>query len=141
MRVTGKGAMMARIQGVVLLALVLAACQADGPAVQSAPAAPLAAAAPAPPSADEAGRLHAFAQAACGGCHAIERSELSPNPKSPPFEDIANRRGLTADTLASWLRSAHNYPEEMDFDLDPAQADDLAAYIVTLQHDGYKPAI
>lgn len=84
---------------------------------------------------------HTFAQAACGGCHAIERSELSPNPKSPPFEDIANRHGLTVETLANWLRSAHNYPEEMEFDLTAAQVDDLAAYIVTLKHDGYKPPI
>lgn len=129
------------IQGLTARVLVAILLAAGAAACQTYPATPASVASAPQPSGDDAGRLHTFAQAACGGCHAIERSELSPNPKSPPFEDIANRRELSADTLASWLRNAHNYPEEMDFDLDPAQADDLAAYIVTLKHDGYKPGI
>ena len=80
----------------------------------------------------------AFVQAACGGCHAVEASGLSPNPASPPFADIANREGLSRDTLASWLRDAHNYPEVMDFDLDQPQVDDIADYILTLRSDDYR---
>ena len=79
-----------------------------------------------------------FAQAACGGCHAVEPPDLSPNPMSPPFADIANREGLTKSTLISWLTDAHNYPEMMDFDLDPDQVDDIASYILTLRSDDYR---
>lgn len=119
------------------LVLGLAACQ---PAADTAPVQSAAVPAPAP-SVPSFERGHAFAQAVCSGCHAIERSSLSPNPKSPPFEDIANRRNLTAETLSTWLRSAHNYPAEMDFGLDPSKADDLAAYIVTLKEENYRPSI
>ena len=80
----------------------------------------------------------AFVQAACGGCHAVEEPGLSPNPASPPFADIANRKGLSHETLVTWLTDAHNYPEVMDFDLDPPQVDDIADYILTLRSDKYR---
>lgn len=75
----------------------------------------------------------AFAQAACGGCHAVEDPGLSPNPESPTFAEIARRRGVTQATLATYLRDAHNYPEAMDFELTQQQADALAAYMMTLR--------
>ena len=80
----------------------------------------------------------AFVQAACGGCHSVEPPDLSPNPLSPPFADIANREGLTKATLVGWLTDAHNYPEMMDFDLDPPQVEDIADYILTLRSDDYR---
>jgi mono/diheme cytochrome c family protein len=83
----------------------------------------------------------AFAQAACGGCHAVERGALSPAPAAPAFADIANREGLTAASLAAWLRDAHNYPEEMEFDLQGPQVDVLAEYILTLRESGYRAPI
>lgn len=92
-----------------------------------------------PPSAQskaEYDRL-TFAQAACGGCHAVEIPDLSPNPASPTFAEIANRDGLTKATLVRWLTDAHNYPEVMDFDLDPAQVEDIADYILTLRGNEY----
>lgn len=83
----------------------------------------------------------AFAQAACGGCHAVEPPGLSPNPKSPPFADIANSPGLTDATLAIWLGDAHNYPEEMDFDLNQKQVDTIARHMLRLRDPNYeKPA-
>ena len=33
--------------------------------------------------------------------------------------------------MASWLRDAHNYPEVMDFDLDPQQAEAVVDIQVT----------
>lgn len=36
---------------------------------------------------------------------------------------------------------AHNYPEEMDFELDRPQVQLLAAYILALQDENYEPAI
>ena len=79
-----------------------------------------------------------FAQGACGGCHAVEKPWLSPNPASPTFADIANREGVTEDTLQAYLTDAHNYPMVMDFDLDPAQAEELAHYILTLRDPDYR---
>ena len=83
----------------------------------------------------------AFAQGACGGCHAVEHPGLSPNPEAPPFAAIVNRGGLTQQTLATWLRDAHNYPEEMDFDLGAPQVEALVEYMLTLQDENYRPTI
>ena len=81
----------------------------------------------------------AFVQAACGGCHAVETGYLSPNPQAPRWVDIANRDGLSEETLASWLYDAHNYPEMMDFDLDRARAEEIANYMLTLRSSDYRP--
>lgn len=83
----------------------------------------------------------AFAQGACGGCHAVEHNALSPLANAPEWPLIVNREGLTQQTLTSWLRDAHNYPEEMDFDLDMPQVEELAAYMLTLRQEGYEPPI
>jgi mono/diheme cytochrome c family protein len=106
--------------------LLLAACQAQ----------PLAS----PSASIPQSRGHAFAQASCAACHAVARgSTSSPNPNAPAFAAIVNQQGLTAETLSSWLRDAHNYPSEMEFQLDSSRADDLVAYMVTLRDPNYKP--
>jgi mono/diheme cytochrome c family protein len=85
-------------------------------------------------------RGHALAQAICAACHGVERySTLSPNPQAPSFPTIVNRQGLTTDSLGSWLRDAHNYPIEMEIQLDPARVDDLVAYMLTLRDPKYRP--
>ena len=89
----------------------------------------------------EVQRGRILAEARCAACHAITPDASSPNPESPGFEDIANRRGLTAATLRQYLRDAHNYPEAMQFRLEKNQVRDLAAYLVTLKQAAYKPAI
>lgn len=83
----------------------------------------------------------AFAQGACGGCHAVEPNALSPNRDAPEFPAIVNRPGLNAETLTRWLVDAHNYPEEMDFDLDAPQVERLVDYMLTLQDAEYRPPI
>ncbi|MGY6550700.1 MAG: hypothetical protein ACXIT4_02265 [Erythrobacter sp.] len=110
-----------RAFGPLALAGLLAACQTTTPPPQSAANPP------------------AFVEAACGGCHATEPPFLSPNPESPSFAAIANRRGLTEATLASWLKDAHNYPEQMDFDLTSEQAEQIADYMITLRRADYRP--
>ena len=115
-----------------LACLVLAACQTAAPA--DAP--PMVGKSPAP-SPDT--RAPAFVEAACGGCHAVEPPFLSPNPASPSFAAIANRRDLSETSLADWLAGAHNYPEQMDFTLTRDQIDQIAAYMVTLRDAGYVP--
>lgn len=89
----------------------------------------------------EAERGRVVAEARCAACHAVTVNSSSPNPESPGFEDIANRKGLTSATLRQYLRNAHNYPDAMQFKLDRGQVRDLSAYIVTLKRSGYKPAI
>lgn len=118
---------------VIALAIGVAACQAP-PSGQPAASA----SSPVQTSA-EPSRAPAFAQAACGDCHAVERPYLSPNPEAPAFADIANRKGLTAATLSYWLRDAHNYPEAMDFDLEGSHVDELTTYILTLRDPDYEP--
>lgn len=114
-------------------ALFLAACVAASgadkpPPMQGKPTAP---------SPDT--RAPAFVEAACGGCHAVEPPFLSPNPASPSFAAIANRHGLSERSLADWLAEAHNYPEDMDFTLTPAQIKQIVDYIVSLRKEGYVP--
>ena len=116
-----------RNDGWTALLAVLAASCAHAPPEAASPAAS--------PDHD---RL-AFVQAACGGCHAVEGEAISPNPLSPTFAAIANRPGLNAGTLSSWLRDAHNYPEVMDFDLSDEQIDMIAAHMTTLQDPQWRP--
>ncbi|WP_324828886.1 hypothetical protein [Qipengyuania zhejiangensis] len=117
----------------------LASCQTSSPTAQqvdSTPKPELALHGGTDPKTDLA-----FAQGACGGCHAVEPPGLSPNPASPTFADIANSPGLTDDTLAIWLIDAHNYPEEMDFDLNQEQVETIARHMVRLRNPDYeKPA-
>ena len=59
-------------------------------------------------------------------------------PNSASFHPRGNQTGLTSDTLSSWLRDAHNYPEEMDFHLDAAEVESLTAYMLTLRDPGLR---
>lgn len=120
-----------------MLALTLSACQSATRStsdIASATQEP-AAAVPTQPE------ILPFAQAACGGCHAVRANTLSPNPAVPGFSDIANRTGLTQESLATWLGDAHNYPEDMDFDLDGPLVDALVAYILALRDPEYRAPI
>jgi hypothetical protein len=110
----------------MLLAAGLAACQAGS-------------AQEAPQSASSLAEVPAFAQAVCGDCHALAPPDLSPNPEAPSFYVIANRPGLTQESLTAFLIDAHNYPMAMDFDLEAHHSEELAAYIVTLQDPDYTP--
>src|SRR6476620_920411 len=69
-----------------------------------------------------------LARVSCATCHGIGRSETSPRSNAPPFEVIVNKEGLTAETLAAWLRGAHNYPREMDFYLREPEVRALVDY-------------
>ncbi|KEO89400.1 hypothetical protein EH31_12195 [Erythrobacter longus] len=106
--------------------LLLASCQSAYP---DAPQVGAISTAPAP----------AFVEAACGGCHAVEPPFLSPNATAPSFESIANRPGVTRSTIQAWLRNAHNYPEQMDFDLTPDKVNEVSNYMITLKRRDYVP--
>lgn len=83
----------------------------------------------------------AFAQARCAGCHKVADGQVMPNPSAPSFEAIANARGLTHGTLKAWLRDSHNYPGQMNFEIGAKHIDDLAAYMLTLKSQDYRPPI
>ena len=85
--------------------------------------------------------LASFTQDSCGECHAIAPPELSPNPNAPPFASIVNQPGLTEETLARWLRDAHNYPQEMEFEVGEEQVGQLLAYMLTLRDEDFEPPI
>ena len=78
-----------------------------------------------------------YVTAICGDCHALTANAVSPNPEAPGFADIANSPGLTHDTVVAFLSDAHNYPMQMDVDLDEADIEDIADYMMTLQSDDY----
>lgn len=112
--------------------LLLVCCALSLTACQQQPLARVAAA-------TTVSRGHDFAQASCAACHAIGSGSISPNPQAPPFEAVVNKEGLTANTLSSWLSDAHNYPSEMDFQLDPQKLDALVEYMLTLRDPTYRP--
>jgi mono/diheme cytochrome c family protein len=113
---------MARLH-LLCLPLLLAACQ-KLPPTQSAP-----------PALSAEGE--ALARASCGECHAVERYGRSSYSTSPPFAVIVNQEGVTAETLATWLRGAHNYPQEMDLYLKDREVDALVAYMLTLRDPNF----
>ena len=106
------------------LTLLFAACQ------NVPPAEPPSAAIPAPGQ--------ALAEAKCGGCHAVGRYGRSSYSSALPFPAIVNQEGVTAETLSFWLRGAHNYPREMDFNLREPEVDALVAYMLTLKDPNYR---
>lgn len=126
------GAMVNRIPSHAINSFLLSLCVLGLGACQTIPDAPS-------HSALDQPQPSAFIEAACGGCHGIEPPFLSPNPHAPSFAAIANQPGLGDDTLASWLRDAHNYPEMMDFDLEPEQVDAVADYMISLRRADYVP--
>jgi len=81
----------------------------------------------------------AFVQQHCSSCHGVTTNTISPNPESPPFEDVANKPELTVVTLRQFLRDSHNYPAAMNFTVDQARIRDIAAYILTMRKPNYRP--
>jgi mono/diheme cytochrome c family protein len=69
------------------------------------------------------------AQQHCGGCHAIEASGASPNPKAPPFPLIAER--YPSDNPAPVLidGTVVRHPGMPEFNLIENETDGLVAYI------------
>ena len=110
---------LAGILGLPCLTMALAACETVPD--EKAPYEPSAA----------MGRL--IARESCASCHEIFLSRESPNSRAPAFRDVINRPDMSPDMLATWLRSAHNYPVEMGVHLEPHQVDSLVAYMTELQ--------
>lgn len=117
--------------------LALAACQSTAPAEPAAnPAdAKLTRAELAQTDADGVPLL---VSAVCGSCHAVTPGTLSPLPQAPTFPAIANREGLTRETLTAYLRDAHNYPDIMDVGLTDEDVHLVVDYMLSLKDPGYR---
>ncbi|MEY4160705.1 MAG: hypothetical protein RLZZ136_1326 [Pseudomonadota bacterium] len=93
------------------------------------------------PLSGRAKKGYIFAKAHCAACHGITANATSPNPASPPFDAIANMPALSALTFGRFLDDSHNFPEAMNFKVNHKHTGDLAAYILTLRGEDYRPAI
>jgi cytochrome c len=78
-------------------------------------------------------RGQAFAQANCGSCHAVGRFGDSPLKIAPPFRTLHMRYPVEdlAEALAEGITTGH--PTMPQFQLDPAQINDLISYLRTLE--------
>jgi cytochrome c len=78
-------------------------------------------------------RGQAFVQTNCAQCHAIGRVGDSPVPEAPPFRTLHNRYPIEslAEAFAEGITTGH--PSMPQFQLDPAQINDLLAYLESVQ--------
>ncbi len=78
-------------------------------------------------------RGQTFAQTNCSQCHAIGRFGESPIPEAPPFRTLHTRYPIEdlAEAFAEGITTGH--PSMPQFELDPAQINDLLAYLESIQ--------
>jgi len=74
-----------------------------------------------------------FAQTNCSQCHAIGLVGESPVPEAPPFRTLHTRYPVEdlAEAFAEGITTGH--PSMPQFQLDPAQINDLLAYLQSIQ--------
>jgi cytochrome c len=71
----------------------------------------------------------------CARCHAIDASDQSNDPKSPPFRELARKYPLSGleESLAEGIMVGHQGLEMPRFQLSPAQIEALLAYMNSMQ--------
>lgn len=81
----------------------------------------------------DAARGLTYTQAHCARCHTVDGRQKDQPPVLgiATFEEIANSPGMTARALAVWFQSPH--PRMPNLVLDPADRDDVIAYITSLK--------
>lgn len=82
--------------------------------------------------ATEMGRM--LLEQECSGCHAVGLTGKSPNPKAPPFREVAKRYppdNLT-EALAEGIVTGHN--EMPEFIFEPTDIQDIVSYLETLRN-------
>jgi len=87
------------------------------------------------PASAQEGRIQrgrTFVQTNCAGCHAIGRVGESPLAIAPPFRTLHERYPVEslAEALAEGITTGH--PTMPEFQLDPAQINDVIAYLKSL---------
>jgi mono/diheme cytochrome c family protein len=78
-------------------------------------------------------RGQVFVQTHCAGCHAVGRVGESPLAIAPPFRTLHTHYPVEdlAESLAEGITTGH--PSMPEFKLDPAQINDVIAYLKTLE--------
>lgn len=89
-----------------------------------------------PALAQEEGRIQrgfVFAKTNCSLCHAIGTVGESPLPEAPAFRTLHTRYPVEnlAEAFAEGISTGH--PSMPEFQLDPAQINDLLAYLESIQ--------
>ena len=71
----------------------------------------------------------AFARTNCARCHAVDGPSASPVPEAPAFEAIGS--GMTSGRLTQVFsgEDGHRHPTMPQWLVDPADVEDLAAYM------------
>lgn len=74
-----------------------------------------------------------LARTNCARCHAVGRVGESPLRAAPPFRDLHTRYPVEdlAEALTEGIRTGH--PSMPEFRFDPDQAQDLIAYLKSLE--------
>jgi mono/diheme cytochrome c family protein len=75
----------------------------------------------------EAGKR--LAQLRCAACHIVDQSQRNEVADAPPFVAVGRKFDFDYDALVLALMGPHR---KMNFSLRKSDADDVAAYIVTL---------
>jgi mono/diheme cytochrome c family protein len=88
------------------------------------------------PAVGQSGRIErgrVFLQTHCAGCHAIGPVGASPLGVAPPLRTLHQRYPVEtlAEALAEGLTTGH--PTMPEFQLDPAQINDVLAYLKSLE--------
>ncbi len=76
----------------------------------------------------DAGRR--LAQSTCVACHIVERNQHNEVADAPPFAVIGRKFEFNSDSLVVALMGPH---AKMNFSLTRRDADNIAAFIVTLK--------
>lgn len=71
----------------------------------------------------------AFVETNCALCHAVGRTGVSPIRAAPPLRELHKR--YPVENLAKAIVNGH--PDMPEFRLNPAQIDDLLAYLGSLE--------
>ena len=74
-----------------------------------------------------------FVRTHCARCHAIDRVSPSPLQIAPPFRELHQRYPIETlkEAFAEGIRTGH--PSMPEFRLDPAQINDVIAYLKSLE--------
>ncbi len=74
-----------------------------------------------------------LAKTQCAQCHGLDDDLHSANPAAPAFAEVANVPGMTATALTVALRTSHRSMPNLI--IQPAEADNLIAYILSLKRN------
>jgi len=89
---------------------------------------------------DEVSKGHQLALMICSYCHVVSADQPNVtilNPPGPSFESIAQRRGITADSLLEFLKTTHrNFEDDHGMpnpELIESHAKAVIAYLLSLR--------